>query len=176
MKYQSNRGFTVLELMITVTVLAILATVAIPNMRSTIQNNRMTAQANGFLTAFQLARSEALKRNAPVSVCPSSDGSECGSDWEDGWIVFVDEDSAGSTSTTVGELLRVSEGFDGDASNDGDNPSFIRFLASGVADRDAGSGLPVAFDFKTPGCTADNNRRIEVAQTGRTSVTRLSCD
>lgn len=171
-----NSGFTILELMITVAVLVILATVAVPNLRSTIQNNRMTAQTNGFLTAFQLARSEALKRNAPVSVCPSTNGASCTGDWEDGWIVFVDGQSAGSTSASVDEVLRVSEGFEGDASNDGDDPAFIRFLASGVADRDAGSGLPVAFDLKIPDCTGDNNRRVEVAQTGRSSARRLECD
>ena len=163
--------------MITVTVLAILATVAIPNMRSTIQNNRMTAQANGFLTAFQLARSEALKRNAPVSVCPSSNGSECGGDWEDGWIGFVDDaGSEGSSAASVDEVLQIWDGLKGDTANDGDAPSFVRYLGQGMVDRNAGTSYPIAFELKIPDCTADNNREIRISPMGRADVNRLSCD
>jgi len=164
-----------MELMITVVVLVILATVALPNLRMTIQNNRMTAQANSFLTAFQLARTEALKRQDPVSVCPSSDGATCAGDWEDGWIVFVDGNASGSTTTSVDEVLQIWNGLEGEASNEGDDPGFIRYLSGGTVDGDAGTTFPVAFDLKIPDCNADNNRRVEIAPTGRTSAMRLSC-
>jgi len=174
-KFQINRGFTLLELMIVVLVLIILASVALPSMVSTIQNNRMTAQANGFLTAFQLARTEALKRNDPVSVCPSSDGATCDGDWEDGWIVFVDGNAAGTTTTSVDEVLQIWDGMQGDTSNEGDAPDFVRYQLDGTVDSDAGTTFPVTFDLEIPDCTADNNRRLEIMPTGRASVTRLSC-
>ncbi len=161
--------------MITVTVLVILASVALPNLRSTIQNNRMTAQANGFLTAFQLARSEALKRKMPVSVCPSSDGESCGADWEDGWIVFVDDNDAGDSNADVGEVLQIWSGMDGDTSNTGDDPDFVRYIASGTVDRAAVS-VPVTFALEIPDCTADGNRQLVIGPTGQASVSRLACD
>ncbi|WP_376693791.1 GspH/FimT family pseudopilin [Wenzhouxiangella sp. EGI_FJ10409] len=176
MKYQSNRGFTVLELMITVTVLVILATVALPNMRSTIQNNRMTAQVNGFLTAFQLARSEAVKRGEPVSICASDDSSSCSGSWEDGWIVFVDGNAVGSSSASVDTVLQVWDGFDGDATHTGDEPDFLRYVGSGTMDRDAGISLPVTFDIEIADCTADNNRRLVISATGSADVRRRACN
>lgn len=162
--------------MITVTVLVILATVAIPNLRSTIQNNRMTAQANGFLTAFQLARSEALKRNTPVSVCASSDGAECGGDWVDGWIVFVDGNGAGDSDADVDELLQVWPAMEGDTSSSGDDPGFVRYLPSGAVDRASGVTYPVSLNLEIPDCTADNNRQLTIGPTGQASVSRLTCD
>ncbi len=161
--------------MIGLAVLVILITVALPSMRSTIQNNRMTAQANSFLTAFQLARTEAVKRRAPVSICASSDGASCTGDWEDGWIVFVDGNAAGNSNASVGEVLQVWQGLDGDISNTGDDPDFVRYVGSGIVDRDAGTTFPVTFELEIPGCTTDSNREIEVSPTGRAGAKRVDC-
>ena len=64
-----QRGFTLLELMITVAVLAILLSLGVPSFAETIRNNRVAAQTNELVTALSLARSEASKRGMPVSVC-----------------------------------------------------------------------------------------------------------
>lgn len=161
--------------MITVAVLIILATVALPNLRSTLQNNRMTAQANSFLTAFQLARTEAIKRGSPVSVCPSSDGTNCSGDWEDGWMVFSDASSLGDTTVSVDEVLQIWDDMDGDTSNAGDAPGFVRYAPSGAVDRSAGITFPVTFQLRIPDCTADSQRNLEISPTGRASVSRVSC-
>ncbi|WP_082458222.1 GspH/FimT family pseudopilin [Methyloglobulus morosus] len=85
-------GFTLLELMITITIAAILVGIAVPNFMSVIQSNRLTTSANAFVTAMNLARSEAIKRGQIVVV------REIGSDWKNGWQVFVDIDRASPSS------------------------------------------------------------------------------
>lgn len=77
-------GFTLLELMITVTIVGILSTIAFPSYKSIISSNRITAGTNQMVTALNLARSEAVKRGQYVVV------RRTGTDWEGGWQVFVD--------------------------------------------------------------------------------------
>src|SRR5262245_60441301 len=65
------RGFTLIELMTTLGVAAVILALAAPNFREFVLNSRMTGSANDLLTSLQLARSEAIKRQRPVGVCPS---------------------------------------------------------------------------------------------------------
>ncbi len=74
-------GFTLVELLIVIALLAILATVAIPNFATTIANNRATAAANDLLGAVFLARSEAVRLNTPVIISPNGGG------WSSGWNI-----------------------------------------------------------------------------------------
>ncbi|MBJ7574799.1 GspH/FimT family pseudopilin [Luteimonas sp. MC1828] len=82
----SAQGFTLVELMVTMAVVGILAAVAAPSMTALINGNRL-AGASGELTAsLQLARSEALRRSSPVTICGTTDGVACSADWTR-WIV-----------------------------------------------------------------------------------------
>ena len=84
-----NLGFTLVELMVTLAVLVILISIAIPSFMNMIQNSRSAALANSIVIALNVARSEAVKRNALVNLCPSSDGATCMAaplDWTVGWI------------------------------------------------------------------------------------------
>ena len=89
------RGFTLIELMVTVMVLAILMMVAIPSFNSALVNYRLTSISNTFVASAQLARSEAIKRNSRVTMCKSANGVDCTTtgDWQQGWIVFQDIDN-----------------------------------------------------------------------------------
>lgn len=97
-------------------IVAIVASLAVPSMTNMITRNRMSAEYNRFIGDLTYARSEAVTRSAPVSLCPSTDQSSCnGTDWDGGWIVFVD-DGAGTASNAgnrdrdgAEEILRVSE-------------------------------------------------------------------
>jgi type IV fimbrial biogenesis protein FimT len=89
------RGFTLIELMISVTILAILLGLAVPSFNNAVLGGKLTAFANNLVASTQLARSEAIKRNQPVRICASSNGTSCGSPggWELGWIVLLADDS-----------------------------------------------------------------------------------
>jgi len=104
-----SNGFTLIELMITVALAAIVMTLAVPSFEETIRNNRLTTQANELISALNLARSEAIKRQFTVSVCKSANGAACdGSGWGDGWIVFVNRDDDSPAVVDTGEdILRA---------------------------------------------------------------------
>ena len=96
----NQQGFTLVELIITLSIAAILVTVAVPSFRNVIQNNRVATQANEFLTALSIARSEALKRGRNVTISADTAGQ-----WHNGWTV----------SDNVGNTLYVNEGLEGDS-------------------------------------------------------------
>ncbi|HNQ03959.1 MAG TPA: GspH/FimT family pseudopilin [Thiobacillaceae bacterium] len=101
-------GFTMIELLITIVVAAILMTVAIPSFLDFVRNNRLTAQANDLVLGLTYARSEAVKRGVRVTVCSRQNDTTCAASatWDDGWLVFVDTDGDGAVDT--GEvILRV---------------------------------------------------------------------
>jgi len=90
-----QRGFTLLELLVTLTVVTVVAFIAVPALGWLVLDVRMTADVNAFVTSIQLARSETAKRAAPVVVCKTADRRACGGadlHYEDGWMVFVGED------------------------------------------------------------------------------------
>jgi type IV fimbrial biogenesis protein FimT len=88
-----QRGFTVVELMMTIAVAAILLGIAVPSFNNAILGYKLSAYANNLAAGAFLARSEAIKRNATVTMCASSDGASCtGGGWEQGWIVLAGTD------------------------------------------------------------------------------------
>lgn len=82
-------GFTLVELMVTISVMAILLAIAVPSFINASLNSKLNTIANTFVSSAQLARSEAIKRNTPVTLCASSTGTGCAGNWSEGWVVLA---------------------------------------------------------------------------------------
>lgn len=95
-------GFTLIELMVSITVAGILLGIAIPAFRSFLLNDRDTGQANSLVESLSYARSEAVKRASPngVTICPSANQTACDAGpWTEGWIVtYIDPVTAANTT------------------------------------------------------------------------------
>ncbi|MBX2857638.1 MAG: GspH/FimT family pseudopilin [Cellvibrionaceae bacterium] len=115
---KSEQGFTLLELLFTVLIVAVLAGLAAPSFNRLILINKVQSETQGLYIDIAFARSEAVSRNKFISICASVDGLTCnGSNrWSDGWIVFEDDGAGGvaddfaDTAKQSGEkLLRVTQ-------------------------------------------------------------------
>jgi type IV fimbrial biogenesis protein FimT len=108
-------GFTLIEAMVVVAIVAILTTLAAPSFKSLIQSNAMSGNVNSFLADMRYARSEAIRRGGAVVICrstspetsPACDGTNnAANDWQTGWIIFDDLNKDGNLDS--GEpVLRV---------------------------------------------------------------------
>lgn len=107
---QRLHGFTLLELLTAIAVLAVLLTTGLPSFAATSHRSCVVGRANSLLSELLLARSEAMKRGRAVSVCKSADGVTCNRNasaaWGSGLVVFADDDGSGTRSSTE-RILKV---------------------------------------------------------------------
>ena len=104
-----HSGFTLIELMVTIAVLAVLLALGLPSFQQSLRSNRVATATNEMIASLSLARSEAIRGTRGGGVCASGDGAGCNGTWSDGWIVWADTDSDGSFDN--GEtVLRYSRG------------------------------------------------------------------
>jgi prepilin-type N-terminal cleavage/methylation domain-containing protein len=98
---EAQRGFSLIELMVALVVVAIALGIGVPVFTTMAANERMSSATNDLVTSLYAARSEALMRRAPVAVCPTPDGAGACDDGGNlglGWTVFVDRNEDGSIS------------------------------------------------------------------------------
>ena len=169
---RKDSGFTLIEMMVAISVMAILLTVGIPSLIDFLQNNRRAAAVNLLVSNLQQARNSAATLGLPVVLCHSVNGASCSNegapDWSAGWILFVDDNENGTLDVTDGDgelnggevLLSLNEGNEGltmpsSVGRFGFNPGFTSRMIGGT--------IAVCID----GAGGDNDRWIVVSPIGR---------
>ena len=162
------RGFTLIELLVTLAIVAIVAVIAAPSLQNFVLNNRIRTQATALTTSLVLARTEAINRSTRVVACPGPASGCSGTQWESGWVVFVD---ANNNAVLDGEetQLEVHVALDGNNTLRGTThvSAYVSFDYDGRAQKvnqDPQSGTFVLCDQRGFG---DHAVAIEVLATGR---------
>lgn len=165
-----QRGFTLIELIITFALVAVMLVLAAPSFVKFQRNSELTAAANDFVSAVSAARAEAMKRQLRTYVKPIS-----GEDWSTGWVVFVDVDNDGSQGSNdvvvtrheaLATTLAVSVSAAAPAFADG-STKYLSFNGSGFLRLNSGSFPPAsALDITN----TSETRRVIVNPAGRLRV------
>lgn len=159
----SQGGFTLVEMMIAVAIIAILAVIAAPAFQDMIVQSRLSAQTNDLVGAIQAARGEAIKRNLRIDFCRTSSASstDCAGagSWEF-WIVRINGTATVLRRGSANSELRLASTF---------NQGQLTFLPDGTSTIVAGSDTLTACSL-----TGGGTRLITVGLAGRTSVTKTT--
>jgi type IV fimbrial biogenesis protein FimT len=164
-------GFTLIELIITIAIVAIMAAWAIPSFQTFIRDQRLITQSNDVISDVNLARSEAIRRGANITVCPTVDPSAAApvcaaaNDWTTGRFIFL---------VTTGEVLKVREAVSGSSAGNTltADANSITFEPNGQMPR----GTP-EIEFKA--CDQRGGayaRSISTTRTGRSRVAKPGYD
>ncbi len=175
-------GFTIVEVLITVTIAGILAAIAAPSFAWLIRDSRFTTEANNMVAAFNMARSEAAKRGAVARIDSITVDSDL---WGNGWTLWVDSDGdaarAGSGTATAAddlETMRVGDPLKSPLTLSANDVVSIRYQGTGIADGRDDAGAPVLAPYTFDLCNGEagvTGRRITIINTGHVSVANLTC-
>lgn len=175
-------GFTLVELMVTLGVMAILVLVAAPSVRDALMNVRMSAQANDLMADLALARSHAVKTGVPVFLCPSlgpAHTSCSGTNWEVGWLVFADLNGNGVQNVATEPALKSRQAVaPGNTIATANIPtaggtSYFPYRPTGVTNTSAATSP--TFNMCDGRTTPNAGRKITISPTGRAVAARCTC-
>lgn len=177
----SLRGFTLVELLITMSVLAIVLAVAAPSFRTQIISSRTSAAAEEFSIALNYARSQAVRTVKRVSICASSTGTSCTGNWSDGYIVFEDKatsDTAanvdmGSPTVIYKAWSKLEAPGTFTVKRGSTDVNFIRYTSLGVLAPTSSDAVTAT--VKLTGCSGKSAKSISVGLSGLVSITKSDC-
>lgn len=162
-------GFTLVELMITVAVLAVVAAIAFPSFRGVLQSNQVASTSNEVVATLALARSEAIRSARGSGVCASRQGTACDGAWSDGLMVWSDEngDGAYQPGEPVLRFVAFPAGFEVEGPD----------TAIGFDNRGRRRGAADALALQPADCASQPYRRVvSLGVTGQLRTTRGDCE
>lgn len=178
---KNQNAFTLIELMVTLVVLAILVAIAAPSFTTMIANNRSSSLGHELTAAINLTRAEAIKRGGRVSICVSSNGTSCaaaGTNWNAGWLIFVDTAASDTAAPGMGTLIQYQQG---DArrsitvTKGGAAQNYIRFTGQGLLARPANNTDIITIASQYTGCQSNHATQLQVGVAGRISQSKQNC-
>jgi type IV fimbrial biogenesis protein FimT len=173
---RQDSGLTLIELMVTISILAILMVVAIPSFQSMIASSNLTTSTNDLSNTLAQARSNAIRLGGRVTVCKSSNGTQCATtgNWEQGWIVFNDPTRSGTTANVDADEVIT---FVAPAQRNGivinGNLTYVSYAADGQTKQMSGafqSGTLRVCNTNASLTNAKRARNLTLAGTGRIVV------
>jgi type IV fimbrial biogenesis protein FimT len=182
-------GFTLIEMIVVLTILGITAAVAVPGMTHLIQSERLGTQANDLLADLNYARSEAIRRQKPITVCKSDDptasapacDATAANAWTTGRLIFVD-DSKDGTHDAGEEMLRVREALSGTSNrlygdgNTAGTANYVIFLGTGLTTLVPTGGASESQFFLCDSRGPSQALTVVISATGRARVASLGKD
>ena len=161
-------GFTLLEVLTVITIVAVLMALGVPSYQYVTSANRISGEINALLGDMQYARSEAIKEGQTVSVCSSTNATTCSGStaWQSGWIVFTDVNGTGAVDSPSDTILRVQRAFPmGDTFNASGGNIFVIFNREGFAVNLQNPPVTVTLHAAVP--TSGSTRCLQITIVGQ---------
>lgn len=178
-----QRAFTLVEMMITIAVLAIVLGIGVPSMSAFIESNRLTSVTNDLLSSLQYARAEAIRQRSRVTICQraaNSDVCENNGSWTNGWLIYLDDNPAATPVANSEGILRIVSNLNANnliISGGAQATSYVSFSGNGGHVSWSGSPITLTLNIcsKSSVLNATNRARdILINPTGRTQSTKSS--
>lgn len=166
-------GLTLIELAVTLGIVALLAVLAVPSFATVVRDNRVAGFTNVLMGSLQRARSEAVLRGHRVTVCVSSDQRTCSTeaDWHEGWLVFADQDGDGALGPDE-ELLQIGNPAASlVATGNASLARYVSFTPAGQT-RQVSGALQIG-NIRV--CSTDTGRALVMSATGRIRIDAVNC-
>jgi len=176
---RANRGFTLLELVMTLAILAVLITLVAPSFQNMILNSRQTSANNEIIRAIHVARSEAAKRAVTLNLS-AIDASSSSNEWGKGWRLWEDKDGNGNyTSANDDEIMAYTNVPDGITIDSNSSTARIKFSPTGhitMLDASSNEVSNTSEYFKIcDSRTGETGKKITFTAVGQPTTTSISC-